>query len=368
MANGAWLDVLNCAHQVSVWFGLLHFSNLQFSALRVCPVLSLDLVRRGMAEPMEIQDFHMLRCNWVCKDAQSGCKNATHAVCWITSCQHVLCDEHARKAFGHGNSCPVCGFRDARVIKANLSSEGRAQARKGIVPGLAPSEIMDSAALNVEFWIRQKALTSIQCKQRCLQLEERAGTMAQAAEEQIQAAHVKSKRLEEEQVDLQKRLDTLEAERGKVNHRISGLRKEISDAEMRYERVRSQVGGMEDVLSRQHAPSRLHSQPLFNFQGARRGVSASPRREGRAHWFAPEASSPSRDVRLDRLERHHIDRLDRIGRDGGDGGDGPGNLGIDLGSRSPGPRADRARGLRSTAPAFAGGWLGSARMTRRRIA
>ena len=72
-------------------------------------------------------------------------------VCWITSCQHLFCSEHAKRAFGTQDACPVCGC-EAKVMKANLSTDGRSQARKGLLPGLTPSEIMDSAARNIEFW------------------------------------------------------------------------------------------------------------------------------------------------------------------------------------------------------------------------
>lgn len=60
--------------------------------------------------------------------------------CWITSCQHVLCEQHAKLAFHTGDRCPICGS-DAKVIRAKLSTEGRAQARKGLLPGEAQARL-----------------------------------------------------------------------------------------------------------------------------------------------------------------------------------------------------------------------------------
>lgn len=140
---------------------------------------------------------HWWRSKWAYQllpQAKDGdCKNATDAQCWITSCQHVLCDEHARLAFANGDSCPIWGYDGAKVMR--VSREGRDQARKGLLPGeswcfscmlcnyllclylilvvlssslcvathwcsrrscgtgLTPSEIMDSAARNIEFWV-----------------------------------------------------------------------------------------------------------------------------------------------------------------------------------------------------------------------
>eukprot|EP00913_Durusdinium_trenchii_P001400 g1295.t1 len=177
------------------------------------------------ADSVTPQDFYGLRCNWASKDGKD-CKNSTDAICWITSCQHVLCDEHAKLAFASGDSCPICGYEAAKVIKANLSREGRAQARKGLLPGLTPSEIMDSAARNIEFWVRQKALECMQRKKCRVQMEKRSEEMSKSAEEQIQVYQRKCQQLEEEQVALQKKLDDLESDRNSVQLKIQALQRD----------------------------------------------------------------------------------------------------------------------------------------------
>ncbi|CAK8990639.1 unnamed protein product [Durusdinium trenchii] len=255
-----------------------------------------------MQDSVTPQDFYGLRCNWASKDGKD-CKNSTDAICWITSCQHVLCDEHAKLAFASGDSCPICGYEAAKVIKANLSREGRAQARKGLLPGLTPSEIMDSAARNIEFWVRQKALECMQRKKCRVQMEKRSEEMSKSAEEQIQVYQRKCQQLEEEQVALQKKLDDLESDRNSVQLKIQALQRDCSKAEQRCERVHRQMGQVETMLPtsfglRQSQTSSLPiTQGLSPARGDRRPeVDSGPRSEPRVFNFegAHGALSPGR--------------------------------------------------------------------------
>lgn len=313
----------------------------------------------GMArDAMMPEDFHVLKCNWACKDGD--CKNATDALCWITTCQHVLCDEHARLAFANGDTCPICGYEGAKVMR--VSREGRDQARKGLLPGLTPSEIMDSAARNIEFWVRQKALECEQRHERCLQMEKRCEEMSKLAEEQMQTYQMKCQQMEDIQLALQKKLDVLEADRNRAQLRIQTLQKDCSEAEMRYQHVQRQIRELEGVL-------RTSTSKLAGLQ---------PR---------PAPSLPiSEERRVERgVERgveRHVDTGKSFNLEGAwrstamspgcpMGASGAGAMAMAMGHFSQ-PRKEVAPGspkrvMQPPPPRFTPGYLSSARMTRRRI-
>lgn len=313
----------------------------------------------GMAtDAMMPEDFHVLKCNWASKDGD--CKNATDAQCWITSCQHVLCDEHARLAFANGDSCPICGYDGAKVMR--VSREGRDQARKGLLPGLTPSEIMDSAARNIEFWVRQKALECEQRHERCLQMEKRCEEMSKLAEEQMQTYQMKCQQMEDMQLALQKKLDVLEADRNRAQLRIQTLQKDCSEAEMRYQHVQRQICELEGVLRTSTSKlAGLQTRPAPS-------LPISERHERHERHERPERHDPGKSLNLEGAWRGSTSMSPGppMGATGAMGA-----MAMAMGHFSQ-PRKEVAPGspkrvMQPPPPRFTPGYLSSARMTRRRI-
>ncbi|CAE7396152.1 ANKRD50 [Symbiodinium natans] len=194
---------------------------------------------------------------------------------------------------GVDNWCPVCSFEGARVIRASLARDNRSEAKKSLLPGLAPSEIMEAAGRNIEFWVRQKALESSRRRKRCLSMEERLVSVTQTAEDHIQQSQKQREELAQEEADLEKRLQMLVQERSEVSHQIEQLKREFLEADEQRSCLDLQVGGsVRDVLQGRPMPerrapvtaSRLHEPQLrgggYSFEGAglRRSRSRSPGR------------------------------------------------------------------------------------------
>ncbi|CAE7560286.1 ANKRD50 [Symbiodinium microadriaticum] len=202
-----------------------------------------------------LERFQALSCNWDSGDGR-GCSNSMEA-CWITSCQHVLCDTHAKASFASSDVCPVCGFQGAKVIRASLGRDSRAETKKRLLPGLAPSEIMDAAGRNLEFWVRQKALESSRRRIRCSKLEERLANVTKTAEEHIQQSQKQQQDLAAEEVELEKRLQMLDKECAEVGHQIEALKREFMEADEQRSRLDLQVGGsVQEVLRGFPGPGR----------------------------------------------------------------------------------------------------------------
>ncbi|CAE8596392.1 unnamed protein product, partial [Polarella glacialis] len=207
-----------------------------------------------------LAEFYTLRCNWTGQDGQS-CGKSMGEDCWITSCGHIFCFEHAKAAFDDGESCPVCQFVGSRIVQANLSREGRAKRKSGFLLGLAPSEILDSAEAALDFWINQKALEAGHRSQRCEILEHRETSIAKSVKDQVEASRSECQELELEQLELQQKLEATEAEQGKVSSHIQRMKRNLADAEEQYASLRRQVYG-----SSSPAPAFRHqAQPAFGF-------------------------------------------------------------------------------------------------------
>jgi len=192
-----------------------------------------------------------------------------------------------------------------------------------------------------------------------MQMEKRTAEMTTNAEEQIQNYELKCQEMDDEQLALQKKLDTVEAERSNVQLQIQALQRDCADAEARYQQVQRQVGQVEGVLHRAGGLQQVHpSLPIsspraagnggasfFHFEGARRfGALGPPRQEASVgHFFHPRVPYGTTAARTAPPPP------------------GPGTTGALGGDGSP------KRSMRSLAPLFNSGYLGSARMSRRRI-
>lgn len=242
-----------------------------------------------------------------------------------------------------------------------VSREGRDQARKGLLPGLTPSEIMDSAARNIEFWVRQKALECEQRHERCLQMEKRCEEMSKLAEEQMQTYQMKCQQVEDIQLALQKKLDVLEADRNRAHLRIQTLQKDCSEAEMRYQHVQRQIRELEGMLRTSTSKlAGLQTRPAPSLP-----ISEQERHERHVerHVERPERHEPGKSFNLEGAWR---------GSTAMSPGCPPmGAMAMAMGHFSQ-PRKEVAPGspkrvMQPPPPRFTPGYLSSARMTRRRI-
>jgi len=195
-----------------------------------------------------------------------------------------------------------------------------------------------------------------------MQMEKRTAEMTTNAEEQIQNYELKCQEMDDEQLALQKKLDNVEAERSNVQLQIQALQRDCADAEARYQQVQRQVGQVEGVLHRAGGLQQGHprlpisspraagngvtgvSASFCNFEGARRfgALGPGPRNPQEAsvgHFFHPHVA--------------------------------PYGTTAAPGCPPPGPTTGRdgspKRSMRSFGPLFNSGYLGSARMSRRRI-
>eukprot|EP00930_Biecheleria_cincta_P035408 TRINITY_DN24354_c0_g1_i1.p1 TRINITY_DN24354_c0_g1~~TRINITY_DN24354_c0_g1_i1.p1 ORF type:complete len:368 (-),score=76.16 TRINITY_DN24354_c0_g1_i1:292-1311(-) len=207
-------------------------------------------------------EFHALRCNWSGSDGH-GCDKLVDDNCWITSCKHILCFEHAKAAFESSDSCPVCNVPGTKVVRANLSRNSRARLKGGALAGLAPTEIMSCMTGALDFWISQKALEVRQRAERCQRLEQREKAAQGSLKEQLAAIRRENAELEAEQAALQKKIEAAEDERAKVNSRAQGLRRELAEAEEQYSQLRGQ-----NYAKPTPGSAARRSTASFAFQGA----------------------------------------------------------------------------------------------------
>eukprot|EP00933_Yihiella_yeosuensis_P070694 TRINITY_DN78844_c0_g1_i1.p1 TRINITY_DN78844_c0_g1~~TRINITY_DN78844_c0_g1_i1.p1 ORF type:complete len:348 (-),score=80.77 TRINITY_DN78844_c0_g1_i1:118-1161(-) len=249
-------------------------------------------------EERSLEDFHSLRCNWHGKDGQ-GCTKSNAEDFWMTSCGHIFCFDHAKAVFGGSDTCPVCHFVGARVVQTNLSRESRFRKKRGLLVGLAPSEIMETVDGAINFWIRQKALEASQRAQRCGILEQREKSIRESIEVQISERQKECHELEMEQTELQQKIDATEVEQSKVSAQLQRLKREHMDAEEQYRSLRAQVYGKPQRAEWQGTPhAHMGGTPLKKARLERGPPKMSESTAfQRASAFSFQSGTPSRDQR-----------------------------------------------------------------------
>lgn len=256
--------ILQCHYQKQ---RLIHAAKFDTPNIGPEAPLSQVCLMEGTHEDRPLAEFRALRCNFLGQDNQP-CTRSNEEDCWITSCGHMFCFEHAKVAFSCGDTCPVCKFVGARIVQSNLTRESRLKRKRGLLVGLSPSEIMDFVDGAIDFWVRQKALEAAQRLKRCSRLEQREKSIADSIEAQLEMTRKECQELESEQIELQQKINTADVEVSKLSSHLQRLRRDVQEAEEQYNGLRSQVFGLPLPKSSNDGYQRPSQTSAFSFQGA----------------------------------------------------------------------------------------------------
>lgn len=194
----------------------------------------------GEAEPPrhELLCFH---CNFATKDGEPCSRPIKEG--WITACSHLLCYEHAKAWFQDHEDCPLCRAGKVKLVRMDLSeASARRRGRMQLI-GMSPPEIMEASETALSFWVDQKVFEFQRSSRRQGQLLSHQKSVEELIKAKLREAEETCNALEAEQRALQQRIDERERENCRAGEELKRLRWDFTAAEERHANLQKQVAG-----------------------------------------------------------------------------------------------------------------------------
>lgn len=192
-------------------------------------------------EPESRHAFLAFHCNFMTKDGEPCSRPLKEG--WITACSHLLCYEHAKEWFQNHEDCPLCRSGKVKLVRMDLSQASGKRRDRLLLIGMTPPEILEATETAISFWLDQKVFEFQRNGRRQSQLLSHQKSVEELIKTKLREAETTCNALEEEQRDLQQRIDTKEKENCKMSQDVQRLRWDLAAAEDRHSNLQKQISG-----------------------------------------------------------------------------------------------------------------------------
>eukprot|EP00928_Gymnodinium_smaydae_P070281 TRINITY_DN54153_c0_g1_i1.p1 TRINITY_DN54153_c0_g1~~TRINITY_DN54153_c0_g1_i1.p1 ORF type:complete len:402 (-),score=93.26 TRINITY_DN54153_c0_g1_i1:239-1360(-) len=188
-----------------------------------------------------MQEFLAFRCNFVSRDGAPCTQVLSEA--WVTQCSHVFCAHHAREWFGTNDDCPICRDGRVKMVRSDFSRSGSARRRNMSLVGLTPLDIMQASETALNFWVNQKVFEHRKLGSHHGKMVEHHKKMEEVIKQRLKEVETSCNKLEDEQRDLQKKIEVTEQTIGEADVELRSLRRQVADAEEQQKSLAKRLSG-----------------------------------------------------------------------------------------------------------------------------
>lgn len=191
-------------------------------------------------DPEQRHELLVFHCNFATKGEL--CRHPLKEG-WVTACSHLFCYEHAKEWFQSHNDCPVCRCGKINLIRMDLSQASVKRRGRMSLIGMTPPEIIQASETALNFWVDQKVFEFHMKGKRQNQLINQQKSIEEHIKTKLREAEATCNALEAEQQQLQQQIDEKEKENRKVSEELQRLRWDLAAAEDRHNSLQKQVAG-----------------------------------------------------------------------------------------------------------------------------
>jgi len=281
-----------------------------------------------------------------------GCMRRTE-VAYVTSCSHIFCEQHAKQVFKGRDTCPCCPEQSRRVDVISLDLSRKNVVRKGrmCLVGMNPTEIQQACETAMCFWMTQKSYEHAAAEQRQATKTEKLASTEKSVKIQMSTLEGDTEELKAQQQHIQKSIDETRKASGDIIERKQRLKRELAETEDKYARLAKPHGEPRNYpacIRQQPQQHQRQSPSLIDFGKSRPSFREPAPKE---RLFAPVSPAPAANEAVRGSSTPWLAPSARRSRS-------PQSTGAFLNARESG------RGV----PSFTPGFLGTGRLTKRRLA
>mmetsp|Transcript_97387 Transcript_97387/g.270899 ORF Transcript_97387/g.270899 Transcript_97387/m.270899 type:complete len:299 (+) Transcript_97387:114-1010(+) len=195
----------------------------------------------GCEETEPRHELLVFHCNFATKDGDP-CSHPLKEG-WITACSHLLCYDHAKEWFQNHDDCPICRSGKVKLVRMDLSQTSVKRRGRMSLIGMTPPEILEASETALSFWVDQKLFEFQRKGQRHCQLLGRQKSIEELIKTKLREAETTCNALEAEQRALQQQIDEKDKENRKISEEVQRLKWDLAAAEDRHSSLQKQIAG-----------------------------------------------------------------------------------------------------------------------------